>query len=379
MSDTVIEKGTILFAANLQYEFRGPAMIKALQSFGWVVEKYCWWDYIPKSIWGRVQNKYILGPAVKRINQTLIKRCNSVKPEVVFTYRGIYFWPQTIAQLKQCARLVVSWNPDNPFGHYDIDFAKRFKIKGNILLSKIIPYEKAFYFKRLWHNFIKTIPVYDICFVYRAQNINKYQNAGAKEVHLLRSFYVPGLHRPIELTEKDRKRFESDVIFIGHFEPDHRTECLEVLLEAGVRVRLFGTGWDYYLSSKLKKAFGSSIRPLYGDEYVKALCASKIALCFMSKLNKNTYTGRCFEIPACGTLLLSERTDEMKELFEEDKEAVYFSDKKELVHKVQFLLKQPEKRKAVAAAGRERCLSSRYDVVSRMRIFDDVASAKLNA
>ncbi|GAG57042.1 unnamed protein product [marine sediment metagenome] len=97
MSDTVMEKGKILFAANLQYEFRGSVMVKALQSFGWVVEKYCWWDYIPKSIWGKVQAKYIFGPAVKRINQPLIERCNFMKPEVVFIYKGIYVWPQTIA------------------------------------------------------------------------------------------------------------------------------------------------------------------------------------------------------------------------------------------------------------------------------------------
>jgi hypothetical protein len=151
------------------------------------------------------------------------------------------------------------------------------------------------------------------------------------------------------------------------------------LIDAGIHVRVFGTGWDPYLTKKLKRAFGPSIKPLYGDEYVKALCASKMALCFMSKLNKDTSTIRCFEIPACGILLLSERTNELKdELYEEDKEAVYFSDKVELVEKVKMLLDQPEKREAIANAGHERCLSSGRDVVSRMRIWDDVVCKRLN-
>lgn len=74
---------------------------------------------------------------------------------------------------------------------------------------------------------------------------------------------------------------------------------------------------------------------------------------------------------------MCERTDEMKRLFEEDKEAVYFSDKEELVQKVRMLLKQPEQRKAIASAGHKRCLSSGYDIVSRMRVWDDVVYTKL--
>jgi len=99
----------------------------------------------------------------------------------------------------------------------------------------------------------------------------------------------------------------------------------------------------------------------------------------MSKLNKDTSTTRCLEIPACGALLLSERTNELKdELYEEGKEAVYFSDKKELVQKVKMLLNQPEKREAIARSGHNRCLSSGYDVVSRMRVWDDAVCKRLN-
>ena len=377
MSDSVIGKMKTLFVADFQSEFQ-LGMLKALQALGWVVEKFSWQNYIPESIWGKVQERYIFGSVIKRINEALIEECNSLKPDVVFIYKGIYFWPQTITQLKDYTRLVVSYHPDNPFGNYNADYAKRYRIKENMLLNKIVTYEKSLYLPRRVDNFIKAIPSYDINFVPRVENIGEYKNVGAREVYLLRRYYIPELHRPMELTEDDKKRFESDVIFIGHFEPDQRTECLEALLDVGVRVRLFGGGWNRSLSRELRKAFGTSIRPLYGEEYVKALCASKIALCFLSKLNKDTSTIRSFEIPACGTLLLSERTDEMKELFEEDKEAVYFSDKEELVQKVQLLLEEPEKRNAIAIAGHRRCISDGHDVVSRMRGWSDTVCAKLN-
>ena len=51
---------------------------------------------------------------------------------------------------------------------------------------------------------------------------------------------------------------------------------------------------------------------------------------------------------------------------------------RELVEKVRMLLNQPEKRKAIAKAGHKRCLSSGYDVVSRMRVWDDVICKKLD-
>ena len=109
MSDSVIEKMKILFVADFQSKFQ-LGMFEALQSLGWVVEKFSRQDYIQKSIWGKAQAKYLFGPAIKRINEALIEKCNSLKPDVIFIYKGIYLWPQTITQLKHCTRLVVSYN-----------------------------------------------------------------------------------------------------------------------------------------------------------------------------------------------------------------------------------------------------------------------------
>ena len=75
---------------------------------------------------------------------------------------------------------------------------------------------------------------------------------------------------------------------------------------------------------------------------------------FLSKMNRDVYTRRCFEIPAMKKLLLCERSEDMQEMFVEDKEAVFFSDKLELLEKVKWLLANPTIINDIAEAGFQR-------------------------
>ena len=116
--------------------------------------------------------------------------------------------------------------------------------------------------------------------------------------------------------------FEAEAVFVGHYEPDDRVACLQALVDAGVRVKLFGgTTWTPQVLGPLAQYFGK-VEAVLGLEYAKALCGAQMCLCFISKLNRDTYTTRCFEIPACGRLMLSERTADLPRLFQEDQEAV---------------------------------------------------------
>lgn len=376
MKEINIGKGKVLLVANSPTPLQKGLRL-AIKSFGWDLHIFCLSDYVNNKF-DKMQIKYAGGPLIKLMNKALVKECVALKPKVVVFWKGISILPKTIQCIKNYVNVVVSFNFDDPFGQWNIRYAKKYNINGNAIFNKIMHYEKVFSFYRQTARFIQNIPYYDIHFISKAANIKRYQKAGAKEVKILELFFTPEFHYPIEPSPKDIEKYKSDVVFIGHYEPDHRSECLEALLDAGINVKLFGTGWSHYLTNKLKRAFGSSIKPLYGDEYVRALCSSKMALCFMSKLNKDDFTTRCFEIPACGCLLLSERTDKVISLYEEDKEAVCFSSKAELVKKVQMLLEQPEKCKAIATAGYKRCLSSKYDVYSRMRVWNDAICNKLN-
>lgn len=94
---------------------------------------------------------------------------------------------------------------------------------------------------------------------------------------------------------------------------------------------------------------------------------AKIALCFLSRLNRDTYTRRCFEIPATVTMLLSEYSSDLATLYQEGVEADFFRSKEELIQKLDFYIGNDQIRKSVAEAGYRSVMKDGHDVVSRMK------------
>ena len=132
----------------------------------------------------------------------------------------------------------------------------------------------------------------------------------------------------------------------------------------GVEVRVWGNGWERgprHANLRLER------RPIYGEDYVRCLCATDVNLGFLRKANRDLHTTRSVEIPACGAFMLAERTAEHLALFAAGREADYFGDADELLAKVRWWLERDAERRAVARAGRERCLASGYDLPSMLR------------
>ncbi len=75
---------------------------------------------------------------------------------------------------------------------------------------------------------------------------------------------------------------------------------------------------------------------------------AKVALCFLSTLNQDTYTRRNFQIPAMKTAMLCQYTDDLASLFKPDLEAVYFSSKVELLNKLKILIFDEHLRKSLS-------------------------------
>jgi hypothetical protein len=228
--------------------------------------------------------------------------------------------------------------------------------------------------KRMWRHLLRGLPEYHIMFAYRHANVEQFLEAGARRAALLRSWFIPERMRPVTPTAVEQERYGSDVTFIGHYEADGRVEMLKAIVDRRIRLRLFGPGkgegsgdWDGAIGAFEQMRHLVPVRPVWNEDYNKALCGAKIALCFLSKLNRDTYTRRCFEIPASGTLMLSEYTPDLATLFKEGVEADFFRSEAELVEKVEYYLANEEVRGRVADAGRRRVIADGHDVVSRMR------------
>jgi hypothetical protein len=202
-------------------------------------------------------------------------------------------------------------------------------------------------------------------------NIADYKRLGSKAAHLLRSYFIPNEDFPVPAEEIPEK-FRCDVVFAGHFEDDGRVEMLEAICAAGFSLNLFGGGWDAALAklkpeSPLRAKY--PISPVTNADYRYAICGAKVALCFLSTLNQDTYTRRNFQIPAMKVTMLSQFTDDLAALYKSDEEAVFFRSERELLEKLTKIIEDDRWRLSLAEAGYAKVYAGGHDVHSRMNQF----------
>ena len=94
--------------------------------------------------------------------------------------------------------------------------------------------------------------------------------------------------------------------------------------------------------------------------------AQKSHSVFLSKLNRDTYTRRCFEIPATKTFLLSEYSADLASIYQEGEEAEFFRDRREFIAKIIKYLADDAGRRTIAEAGYRRVHCDGHDVNTRM-------------
>ncbi len=304
-----------------------------------------------KGFGGRIQQTIPLpGPALLRLNRAVVAAVREQQQDLVLFWRPTHILPKTINQLASMGVLTASYNNDDPFGS---------KVHGNV------PWHHHF----LWHWYTKCLPLFSYNFFYRKINCEEAKALGARHAEILLPYFMPWQDRPVQLTTDEQLRYKTEVVFVGHHEPDGREDCIRALVTADIRVKLWGGHyWSRAVLGNLYDSL-SPIVPVEGGEYGKALCGAKICLCFLSKLNRDTYTRRCFEIPACGKVMLAERTDDLMHLFKEDEEACFFSSPEELLCKTRWLIKNPDIRECIAQAGLRRVWADGHDVASRAKYF----------
>lgn len=345
----------ILVVGDFHSKIHELAIYNALNNQGYNVVKFSWVDYfkgyLPSQrdstkknifleIYYRLQNKFLIGPTIYEINKGLISYILAEKPDLVFVYRGTLLLPSTLKKINKMGITVFAYNNDDPFSDN--------------------------YPKYFWRHYLKGLKYYSHIFAYREKNIKEYNRMNFYNVSLLRSYFIK--ERNFYIDDKlPTNKYVAPVSFIGHWENDCRDELFREVIESGIKLQIYGPEWH---RSKYYKYFLSNmdeIINLKDDAYNIAINSTKIALVFLSKLNNDTYTRRCFEIPATKTLMLCEYTDDMNSMFEEGKEAEYFRNKEELVQKVRYYLSHDEEREKIAEAGYQRLLKDGHEVNDRVK------------
>ncbi len=276
------------------------------------------------SILDRIMYKLKLPIDNLKLNKKLLTY-DLTKISILFTIKGNTIKPSTLRYIKNKYPnvTIISWSLDDMYA---------------------------------WHNrsiyYTLGLKYYDLVITTKSYNVSELKSIGAKNVLFLYQSFSKYLHKQYKC-----ERSQYNVLFIGYFEKA-RYESILYLVNNGIKVDVFGPAWGKYVNVHENLIIHNKI--LAGENYSRALSCAKVSLCFLRKINRDLHTSRSIEIPACKGFMIAERTQEHLDLFEEDKEAVYFDNNEELLKKVQYYLKHENIRKQISENGYKRCLSSGY-------------------
>lgn len=197
-------------------------------------------------------------------------------------------------------------------------------------------------------DFLQSLPFYDIFYTTKSYGVSELSLLGCKNAKFVGNAFDEKTHFPGEISVSNRKKYGGEVGFIGDYELERASSIL-FLANNGIKVRVWGTNWHKF-KHKHSNLLIENI-PLMGREYAIALSNFDINLCFLRKINRDLQTTRSVEIPASGGFMLAERTCEHLELFEEGKEAEFFTSNQELLEKVIFYLKNDSARVTIRNNG----------------------------
>jgi len=325
----------ILYTGRLNAWTTTEARLRALQELGHAIVVLDSLPYLRRGpgLLARAQLHLLAGPNVMAYNRALYEVAARERPDLVWVDSGLFIKPETLRQIRRATDAFLL--------HYHSDDIEH---------------------DRRWYRLYRAgVPYYDLHVTTNEFNIPLLYRLGAPKVSRGEFGYDPGLHRPVDLREDDRARYAADLTFIGHWEPTTEAYLL-ALREAGFAVRVWGGEWYQARDPQLR-----TTGTIYGEDYVKALAAAKICLCFLSKWNGNQSAGRTFEIPAIGRFLLAERTEDHHGYYVEGQEAEFFSERDELLTKARFYLDHRYRRETISVAGHQRCLTSGYTHRDRVR------------
>ncbi|SOB99898.1 glycosyl transferase family 1 [Rhodobacter sp. JA431] len=322
-----MSKAQILYIGNLREGGNGRDRIAIFEAQGYAVEGFNtlpWREAGPRVL-RSLTARWQIGPAVSGLNQALRMRAMQGGFDVVVVDKGTVLHAATLRALKAASRkkIAIHYTPDAGFA----DNRSR--------------------------EFYRAIADYDLLVTTKNFELSDYAREGARQTLLIHQGYGPRIDPKLATNQRDL-----DVVFLGHCQP-HYARMLKEAAQAAP-LAIWGPGWPDYAK---RHAWARSVVKgpgLYGPDYARTLGRAKIAIGLLSKRVPETTTTRSFEIPAMGTMLLAERTEDHAALFEEGREAAFFSTPSELTEKIVHYLANDAARQAIAQAGQARCQSSGY-------------------
>ncbi len=181
----------------------------------------------------------------------------------------------------------------------------------------------------------------------------------------------PKIHRPLELSKEEKKRYGSDVSFVGAGYYNRRN-FFKALADME-NFKIWGSEWEGCW--ELQERIQEGGRRVSTEECVKIFNATKININLHSSpyhrgINpQGDYVNpRTFEIAACGAFQLVDPRRKLGEFFKVGEELITFSSEKELRALIEHYLKRDDERKEIAQKSRNRALKE-HTYIHRIKAF----------
>jgi len=242
------------------------------------------------------------GPLIHGTNHLIISQIESEHYELIWVDKGVFITEQTTKMLRERTDKFVHYTPDTAFHQ-----------------------NKSIHFNN-------SMPYYDFLITTKSFEKEHYLNYISEEKLL---FTTQGfdkyVHRPFHNFEEK----ENCVVFIGLWE-HAREKVLQALIDNQINVKLSGYKWDKFVARNSTSPYVDYLgETITNDEYAKMISSALFSLGCLSKRFPELHTTRTFEIPACGTALLTERNEETASFFDED-EAIFYDDLDNLINKLRY-------------------------------------------
>ncbi len=286
----------------------------------------------------------------EKMNEKLVDVVKQNKPDLVFFFLfNDEFKKETLLYLKDELKVITfNWFADDHWRFYN--------------------------FSRIWAPYFSYVSTTD------SKSLKNYEKYGIKNVIKTQwGFNQYRFKVPENYIFSQAKKH--DITFVGQ-KHSNRPSYVNLLRKNKFVVQCWGRGWEngrisfdemleVFRNSKINLNFSNSSANLklktFGNIFLKKRIDMKLyfypfnlipynVITIYHRLKQKQIKGRVFEIPGSGGFLLTENADNLCDYFADGKEIAIFNDKKDLLEKVDFYLKNDDLRSEIAYNGYQRAI-----------------------
>ena len=291
------------------------------------------YDYYQKNVFHKIVFKSGLSSVLKEINRSFRNKIEAFMPDIIWIFKGMEIYPETIAWARSKGIALVNYNGDSPFVFSG-------KGSGN-------------------ENVSNSIGLYDLFLTYNSEDKKQ------MEAKNIRSEILPfGFDLEKDLFEECERIEEINrVCFLGN--PDEeRAKFIRDLAIMNVRIDVYGNNWNRYVSHPNI----TICKPVYRADFWRTLRQYRVQLNLMRPHNLSSHNMRTFEAAGIGAIQLAPATKDHQLYFKENEEIFLFRDLKSCSNKIAEIRDLSfQQIKIIRGNSRQRSLEDGYSYESRTK------------